>query len=692
MPVRPAVLFALVLAPLAAAAPPGDRRPDLRVTFPPEAYFHAGRGGTVLDVTKAPFHAAGDGKTDDTAAFVRAYDFILAEQDKVGYSGTAMLIADGTRRPNPDGFPADGPPASADSSFIVYIPDGTYRVTDTIIYSMPDRTPAKRRGPMYKGGAVAVRPTGWEKLIWARFVGESREGATIRLDDRAAGFGPGAEKAVLSFGKSPFNNRKALSCAENLTIDTGRGNPGAVGVDFTGANSARLANLTVRSADGAGAAGILLKRPPVLGLSRDLTVDGFDVGIFSRVGHASFPVFEYVTLKNQRSAGIRLTGRRPGEGGRDPAALAARKVRVEDCGGPALEVAGEGAHLVAVDCDLKGRGPAAVNRADGAIYLHDVTWAGYAAAVAGGPVGGPGGERFVDYCEPARVGPAGPVTHLPAVEAPPPFWPAGPDEWATPEAFGAVGADNAYADAPGEDDTAAVQAAFDSGKPCVFLPSAGYQVSRPISVPASVTWVCGLWRYNPGLTFKVAGDAPDPVTFTQCYRGDVRHEGPRAVHLDFAALTYRNTPAAAGGTLFVSNGTYPAGNRNPAGVAFHGRSVNNEGKGLPLRIGGGGPVWMLGLKTERGPALRLTGGARAEILGATFGVKTGGPTEPAVRTDRSALTLVANKSADRWDPDQVVIETAGGGAVRASDLPPREPGDPAGGLIPLYSADYSAEP
>jgi hypothetical protein len=34
--------------------------------YPAEAYFHNNRGGSVLDITKLPFNAKGDGVSDDS--------------------------------------------------------------------------------------------------------------------------------------------------------------------------------------------------------------------------------------------------------------------------------------------------------------------------------------------------------------------------------------------------------------------------------------------------------------------------------------------------------------------------------------------------------------------------------------------------------------------------------------------------
>jgi len=44
----------------------GDRHPAVNLVYPEAAFMHAGKGGRLVDVTKPPFNAKGDGKTDDT--------------------------------------------------------------------------------------------------------------------------------------------------------------------------------------------------------------------------------------------------------------------------------------------------------------------------------------------------------------------------------------------------------------------------------------------------------------------------------------------------------------------------------------------------------------------------------------------------------------------------------------------------
>jgi hypothetical protein len=120
------LLTALLLAPLGAlhaaepVKPPGDRNLPINQIYPPEAFYHNGKGGRVLDVTKPPFNAKGDGKTDDTKALCDAMRFLMANREQI------------------KGVDREGKPYSyfdakyAEDAWIMYLPDGEYLVSDTI--------------------------------------------------------------------------------------------------------------------------------------------------------------------------------------------------------------------------------------------------------------------------------------------------------------------------------------------------------------------------------------------------------------------------------------------------------------------------------------------------------------------------------------------------------------------------------
>jgi hypothetical protein len=64
-----------------------------------------------------------------------------------------------------------------------------------------------------------------------------------------------------------------------MTIDTGKGNPAAIGLDFCGANNSGIHNVTITSGDGQGVAGIDIRICPAMGFHDDITVQGFDPSI-----------------------------------------------------------------------------------------------------------------------------------------------------------------------------------------------------------------------------------------------------------------------------------------------------------------------------------------------------------------------------------------------------------------------------
>ena len=213
----------------------GDRHPAVQCVYPEAAFWHAGKGGRLIDVTKPPFSAHGDGKTDDTGALIAALNFVTRSQWPVY-----------TFRNYEKG------------SFILYLPNGTYLVSDTVARSLPVLVGAPPYDQYDQHWVMTdeelnnkeVFPVGRysnEQNDSIIILGQSREGTIIQLRDNCPGFNAGQSKAVLACYRLKCGSNVNLNNAiENLTIDTGRGNPGAAGLRWNASNAGVLRNISIR--------------------------------------------------------------------------------------------------------------------------------------------------------------------------------------------------------------------------------------------------------------------------------------------------------------------------------------------------------------------------------------------------------------------------------------------------------------
>ncbi len=303
--------------------------------------------------TKSQHAAKGDGVTDDTLALQDAWSFLKAQ-----------FLAHGS--------------GNYGGGYVIYLPAGTYLVSDTIIYP----------------GASLEPPTGydWDDVVDVRFAGESREKSILRLKDSSAGFAdPTRPKIVLAYQHpdTRFNNIAGGNALRNLTVDVGSGNPGAVGVFFQGANLTAMRNVLVKSEDGTGAYGFWFKIGSAQGNYHDLTVDGLSYGIFQNRTPTSTDSagetdtsFEHVTLTNQKVAAVSAS-----------AGLSARALCADETatGARGLDVHADGTQVVLLDSELKGDAGDAgaivtTHVAEQSLFLRNVTTSGYGSAVvqAGG--------------------------------------------------------------------------------------------------------------------------------------------------------------------------------------------------------------------------------------------------------------------------------------------------------------------
>lgn len=550
--------------------------------------------------------AKGDGVTDDTEAIRAA---IRAGIERGRYATPGM----------------------------VYFPDGTYLVT----------------GPLES----RVEPHGWSGGWRAGMIlrGQSRTGTVIKLQDRHPDYAdPANPRYVIATGsesdKRTSESDKPLDGGGNrafrhgvyhLTVDVGRGNPGATAIDFIVSNRGSVEHVTITTSDPdrAGFCGLRMDRHwPGPGLIRHVAVHGFDHAIRMDSHYQYSMTFEHIAIKGQRQAGILTKNNVLSIRGLDSANTV-----------PAVRVTGDHGFVTLLDAKLHGGGgdpPAIISQ--GHLMLRNVEVAGYAAAIKHTrkgrddvPVTG-SSHTFDQYATnrhtlanlPHEMAP------LPVVESPE-FWTRDVDQWANVVSFGATPNQN------DDDDTAAIQAAIDSGKPVVYLPNGSYRTRGTVIVRGEVGLILGMQSsfgpekdspVDPAVRFETT---THPVTLEHLWiNGAVEHASKQAVALRHSDMKdgYRNTPEGTGDMFFDDTIGKPIRILHPQRV--FGRQVNCEFGDDPLIENHGGDLWILGYKTEGEMTCIATYGGRTELLGALlYPLRLVRPESPAFINDAGQVRL-----------------------------------------------------
>lgn len=684
---------------------PGDRNPPINQRYPPAAFHHNGKGGRVLDVTQAPFHAKGDGVTDDTQALTAAMRFVRDNYEILQGEGFSYCAQKHNR------------------NWIVYLPDGEYLVGDTVSQGWPALamnilngwsnvdylrigSPAHEEllytapasaAPLLHGNPATPagddnagrylrgqydEATVYAENNWAiRIIGQSRDRTVIRLKDAAAGFGAGAEKAVLAFYLLRRGSNVNLgNVIENVTIKTGKGNPGAVGLRWNSSNWGGVRNVAIRSADGYGRAGLMMDRNNATGYHHDLLIEGFEVGIELAAGRETLVTLEYATLSGQRGTAIKVGDAKAGGGGDS---LSARKLLIRDA--PVALRVGRAGQAILLESALtsKNAGNAALMvEPDGFLLAREVSLSGYRAAVVRHGEAALKGDFIAEYfsAKPVSPTPDAPARspRLPVKDSPLILPERDLSQWASVDDFGAAGDGIA-------DDTAAIQRAMNSGQPVVYFPKANYVVNGTVDVPATVreiTWLFGSAHRSqasepdgPGL-FRVAEPSAEPLRIHQAMSAGgvfLDHEADRPVllediyvvfnhgrsyagrdnmlfpsaaaqHTDIWRL-YRNTrPEGAAKEVFVNDSLFFAGDNAEGKLAVENvrtwvRMVNTENLPGALYAFRRSDAWIFGFKSEYADTLiKAADRSRVEVLGGSF--LNWEPRQKPVMVSRDSLVSV----------------------------------------------------
>jgi hypothetical protein len=527
-------------------------------TFPKDSGY--------LDVRD--FGAKGDGAADDTQAILKA---LAASGEDTG--------------PN---FWQDR---------LVYLPNGTYKVSGTLL---------KR----YQSGAFASGLS---------LIGESREHTIIRLVDHATGFNDSQHPKAVIFttsklignnavgGGRDYNGRGEgndayMNFVENLTVDVGNGNPGAIGIDFLGNNLDAIRDVTLKAPAGSGTIGLSMTRKwPGPTLVANLSIEGFTIGLATAQTEYGL-TFDHLTLRGQGQAAIR----------NEQNSLAIRDLVVEGAN-PVILNTGDKGFLALEGGHLAGADPAAVFRTEGFVTLRQV-------GLGNGEVSGVLHGR--DW-QPGAV----PEWLAPMAEAPSPAK-APLDQWVSPARFGADGD-------PTQDATEALRSAFASGAAVIYLPHGTYAISDAIEIPATVQRIVGMnstirvlpkrqptFQRTGGMVRVASAGAPliiERLAFDNTNQGDqlaVEQSGGRDLVLRdiVSAGTSLLDRKATGGAVFIEDvccGKISVAGPQPVTA----RQLDTEGSGVRI-ANRGAPLSILGLKTE-GVSVILdnAGGGHSDIFG-----------------------------------------------------------------------------
>ncbi|MEI6175742.1 MAG: glycosyl hydrolase family 28-related protein [Verrucomicrobiota bacterium] len=644
--------------------------------------------GTILNLCNPPYSADPTGKCDSTEAILRALDDVtritqlafrqgLAEVEALPAKGRHYLTG-GVENHRADGVVHVSCCARLPYVPALYFPEGTYLVSDTLRYRHKDLQNT------YKN----------ELNQWIRIRGAGVGRTVIRLKDGSAGFGKGAQKPVISFMTGEKSNVSMSNYCEDLTIHSGTGNPGAVGLDFFANNSGAVRNVRIVSGDGSGFAGLQLGHANYSGiLVKHVEVEGFDHGL--HIDSGSFGMFahaEDIRLRGQRVSGITVGA----------ISLSLRNIQTTDVP-VGLTCTSPQGFTVLVDSVLNGRGSTGIDHKAGGLYVSNVTLSGFDDAgkidervspVVFGEKGAMGMARLSVEETPVYQGQGKPSTGV--------------------RRFGAIG--NGV-----NDDSPAIQAAMDSGAAEIHFEPGRYLLNQPVVIPATVAVInfnfCDLvagvdLKNSDREGFLIGGgggsDAPPlfierlmaweqwcgkHCTFTHASERTVCFKDMHTQTLSF----YRNT--VPGAKVFFDNvattsGAFPgAAGHGRCPVSLKGQKVwarqLNPERGEPMILNDGGDLVLMGYKSEgEGTVVRTIHGGRTEVMGGV--INFGGKENPAFVAEDSRMRI--STATHAWLEDYyfrtAISHTQDGKTtvIKAADLPlrgfPKSRGPQY--LIPLY--------
>ena len=585
--------------------------------------FPEGAGG-IVDVTKAPYGAKGDGVSDDTDAIQKA----ISDHPNVGAW--------------------------------IYLPNGVYLVSKQLRW----------------GGSSDMQAGDAAKFTILQ--GQSRGGTIIKLKDAAPNYdNPSAPRGVIWTGAAPaqrFGNE-----VRNLTVDTGVDNPGAVGLQFIANNQGGVFDVSIQSGDGQGVSGLDMAYTNEEGplLIKNISVKGFDVGVVSANSVASITM-ENVSVADQNIVGFRNNGQ----------PISVRKFQSKNSVPAVINGSGLMTLLDSTLNGTGAANAETAMLNTGVIYVRNLQTSGYQTALDDKSGGKTFEKTVVEHSSSAPhvvLTSANSALKLPIEETPDVPW-DDPKTWAMPEQFGGKvldGQDDAGAIQKAIDSGATTvylrSRDWNINSTIVIRGKVRRIIGEGWIVPGG-----DITAKNEPVFRFADGDAPVVVIerlgtdFTRGQFPFMENDSKRTLVLKNLCINfhtgvmnstcYRNTDKAIGGKVFIEDCV--GSTFRFKGQQVWARQFNGEGHGYKV-INDGGKLWILGLKTEsRGGVLLTKNGGQTELLGG-LSQSNGGFLEPMFtnigsdmsvyfaevnNSDQPYLQLVAAQKGDQkaaWDvPDK----------------------------------------